>query len=365
MPTRLALLLAATAVASGALANPVTPAAKPVEPVGVAASSAAPAAAPAASAAGADARTERSGRRASRAAEEDPMEILRRRLADRLGAAPAPDQSGTLRVTSRSSAANGESMTAAQAKPAEAGTGTKGAPTPLGKQGATQNGAPTSWGYEGANGPEAWGRLRPEFSLCAKGQRQSPIDLRDGFRVDLEPVRFDYRPSGFSVIDNGHTVQANVASGNTIEVLGRRYELKEFHFHRPSEERIDGKAFDMSAHLVHRSADGHAAIVAVLLQQGSAQPVVQTVWNSLPLEKGLDQPASSTIDLGQFLPEDRRYYVYMGSLTTPPCSEGVLWIVMKQPVGVAADQVELFSRLYPMNARPLQPSVGRMVKESR
>jgi carbonic anhydrase len=206
--------------------------------------------------------------------------------------------------------------------------------------------------------------MKPEFATCATGQRQSPIDLRDGIRVQLDPVQFDYRPSSFRVIDTGHTVQVNVDGGNTIEVTGRRYELQQFHFHRPSEERIEGRVFDMSAHLVHKDPEGRLAVVAVLLEGGSAHPLVQTIWNNLPLEKGDEVPARGAIDLNALLPVDRGYFTYMGSLTTPPCNEGVLWMVMKQPVTVSAEQIAIFSRLYPMNARPVQSASGRLIKES-
>jgi carbonic anhydrase len=220
------------------------------------------------------------------------------------------------------------------------------------------------WSYDGEGGPRAWGQLKPEYDKCTNGTRQSPIDIRDGIRVNLDPVQFDYRPSAFRVLDNGHTVQVNVAAGNTIEVMGRRFELLQFHFHRPSEERIEGKQFDMVAHLVHKDAGGRLAVVAVLLERGSAHPLVQAVWNNLPLEKGDELSARSTLDLNQLLPKDARYYTYMGSLTTPPCSEGVLWMVMQQPVTVSDEQIAVFSRLYPMNARPVQQASGRLIKQS-
>ncbi|MFM2058450.1 MAG: hypothetical protein RLY71_2835 [Pseudomonadota bacterium] len=220
------------------------------------------------------------------------------------------------------------------------------------------------WSYAGETGPAHWAELKPGFATCASGQRQSPIDIRDGFQVDLAPIRFDYRPTGFNVIDNGHTVQVNFGFGNTIEVGGRRFDLVQFHFHRPSEERINGRAFDMVMHLVHKDQEGRLAVVAVLIQQGAAHPAVQAVWNSLPLEKNVEQTSPVPLDPALLLPEDRRYYTYMGSLTTPPCSEGVLWMVLKQPVMVSPEQVMLFARLYPMNARPIQAGAGRMIKES-
>jgi carbonic anhydrase len=221
-----------------------------------------------------------------------------------------------------------------------------------------------TWNYQGDKGPEAWAQMSPEFATCAKGKRQSPIDIREGLKVDLEPIAFDYKPTSFRVIDNGHTVQVNLAAGNFIDVGGKRFELQQFHFHRPSEERINGKQFDMVAHLVHKDMEGKLAVIAVLLDRGVPHPVVQTVWNNLPLEKGQEFSARGSLDLNGLLPVDRSYFTYMGSLTTPPCSEGVLWLVMKSPVSVAQEQIHIFSRMYPMNARPTQAVAGRVIKES-
>jgi len=221
------------------------------------------------------------------------------------------------------------------------------------------------WGYEGAGAPENWAHLNSEYALCGTGQRQSPIDIRDGIRVDLEPIQFDYRPARFRVIDNGHTVQVSLAGGS-LSLLGKSYQLIEFHFHRPSEEMVDGKAFDMVAHLVHRADDGKLAVLAVLLERGDENPFVQTVWNNLPLEKNTEvAPPSLTLDPLQLLPENRNYYTYMGSLTTPPCTEDVLWLVLKQPRSISAEQMAIFARLYKNNARPVQPGSGRLIKESR
>jgi carbonic anhydrase len=161
-------------------------------------------------------------------------------------------------------------------------------------------------------------------------------------------------------------VQANLGSGNHIELGGKRYELVQMHFHRPSEERIDGRQFEMSAHLVHKDDQGRLAVVALLLDKGpQPQPALQKVWNNLPLEKGEENAARVPMDLNELLPTDRRYYTYMGSLTTPPCSEGVQWVVMRQPVVVSAEQIELFARIYPMNARPLQQQAGRRILQSQ
>ena len=220
------------------------------------------------------------------------------------------------------------------------------------------------WSYEGATGPQAWARLAPEFSKCGSGERQSPIDIRDGMKLDLEPIIFEYRPSSFKVIDNGHTIQANVNGWSQMRVMGRRFRLVQFHFHTPSEEVIDGRQYDMVVHLVHKDSEGRLGVVAVLVEGGTRQPAIQAVLNNLPLEKGEEVSVTTHLDLNQILPADRKYFTYMGSLTTPPCTEDVLWIVMKQPVQASADQLNLFSRLYPMNARPTQATSSRTIKES-
>ena len=334
MPTLKTTLLAL------ALATPCV--ARAEEPV------ATPAAAP-------EARTEPSTPSARKAARGpvavDPMQDLRERLAAKLGATKG--QAKGEQVVRVSTQADGELQLTAPEAPRK-----PRAPKPVPPK------VPHEWSYEGDSGPQAWARLKPEYGKCASGTRQSPIDIRDGIRVDLEPVQFDYKPSPFRVLDNGHTVQVNVAAGNSIEVMGRHYELVQFHFHRPSEERIDGRQFDMVAHLVHKDADGRLAVVAVLLERGSAHPLVQSVWNNLPLEKGDEVGARASLDLNQLLPKDTRYYTYMGSLTTPPCSEGVLWMVMQQPVTLSQEQIDVFARLYPMNARPIQQASGRLIKQS-
>ena len=221
------------------------------------------------------------------------------------------------------------------------------------------------WSYEGETGPHAWAKLAPEFAKCGSGQRQSPIDIREGMKLELEPITFEYRPSSFKVVDNGHTIQASVNGWNSMRLMGRVFRLVQFHFHRPSEEMIDGKQFEMVVHLVHKDSQERLAVVAVLVEVGARQPVIQTVLNNLPLEKGEEIAVTSTsLDISQMLPQSRRYFTYMGSLTTPPCSEDVLWVVMKQPVQATADQLDLFSRMYPMNARPVQASMGRTIKES-
>lgn len=269
---------------------------------------------------------------------QEPAQDLRQRLAEKLEKDPAP-----------------------KTVPVRNATRT-GAGKAAGKAG--KGGVKPHWGYTGEGAPDRWGELAPENRLCAVGTRQTPFDIRDTLKVDLEPIQFEYRASSFSVIDTGHSIQVNVEPGNFLSVGQRRYELQQFHFHKPGEERINGRSYDLSAHLVHKDAEGQLAVLALLMERGSDQAQVQQVLNHLPLEKHLASPGSAPMELLQLLPAERGYYTFMGSLTTPPCSENVLWLVMRQPVPVGAQQLAIFAKLYPMNARPVQPAGGRIVKES-
>ena len=254
---------------------------------------------------------------------------------------------------------------------ARGGRGAPAAASAAGRAAASTEGVASAakargeWSYSGDTGPAHWASLKPEFAQCGKGQRQSPIDIHDGIPVELDPIAFDYRPTAFRVIDTGHTVQVNMAPGNRITVNGRRHELVQFHFHRPSEERLNGKQFDMVVHLEHKDIEGKLAVVAILISEGKGHPLVQQVWNNLPLEKFTEQPGLASIDLSQILPEQRQYVTYMGSQTTPPCQEGVLWMVMKLPVSASTEQMATFARLHPMNARPVQPTAGRLIKDGQ
>ncbi|HSV51319.1 MAG TPA: carbonic anhydrase family protein, partial [Burkholderiaceae bacterium] len=238
------------------------------------------------------------------------------------------------------------------------------APVPV--RGATHGAA--HWAYAGETGPQAWDRLNPDFKLCALGKRQSPIHI-DGSSTLLgpaEPLQFNYQPSGGSVVNNGHTLQVDVEGENTLTVRGSSYRLLQFHFHHPAEERVNQRSFAMVAHLVHRNAEGQLAVLAVLMDPGEASPLIHKVWTHLPLEVAdrVRVPAG-VIDLNTLLPQDQRYYQFMGSLTTPPCSEGVLWMVLKTPASLSAEQLKLFAQLFPNNARPIQALNGRVVREAQ
>ena len=220
------------------------------------------------------------------------------------------------------------------------------------------------WDYSEAHGPSNWGDLKPEFATCKMGHRQSPIDIRNPRKSDLPPIKFDYEPSPLRIIDNGHTVMINYPAGSFISVAGQRYELKQFHFHMPSEEKINGKAYEMVVHLVHADAEGKLAVVAVLLQKGENNPLVHKLWMNLPMEKEKEESLDTVqIDVAALVPADHGYYTYPGSLTTPPCSEDVTWFVLKHPVTVSTAEIKQFSKLYEHNVRPTQPLHDRVVLE--
>jgi len=221
------------------------------------------------------------------------------------------------------------------------------------------------WSYGAHGGPAEWGELDHAFASCRLGKVQSPIDIRDAKAADLTPIKFDYKPAPLKLIDNGHTIQVNYPPGSTIDVGGTRYELLQFHFHKPSEEKVDGKAHAMVAHLVHKGSDGSLAVVAVLLDKGQDNPTLRAVWRHLPKQKEKEIAAPATIDASALLPADKGYYTFAGSLTKQPCSEGVRWFVLKTPMTLAASELTAFAKLYPMNARPTQPLNGRAIEATR
>src|SRR5215469_884175 len=229
---------------------------------------------------------------------------------------------------------------------------------------AQEHRAEHSWDYSEAHGPTHWGDLTPEFAACKNGHSQSPIDIANPRKADLPPIRFDYKPSSLHIIDNGHTVMVNYAEGSSISVGDKTYALKQFHFHRPSEEKINGRAYEMAVHLVHQDQDGNLAVVAVMLQRGDDNTLVRELWHDLPKQKDKEEILNGVqINLADLLPTDRGYYTYPGGLTTPPCSENVTWFVLKHAVTVSPAEVEQFSKLYRHNVRPTQSLYDRVVLE--
>ena len=221
------------------------------------------------------------------------------------------------------------------------------------------------WTYGGETGPGHWGDLDKDSAACKLGKEQSPIDITGAKAADLPPIAFDYRDSPAEIANNGHTVQVNLTAGGAIKVGGVEYKLLQFHFHTPSEEKFNGKAHGLVAHLVHKSAEGKLAVVAILFDAGKENGPLKPVFGAMPAKANETRPLAAPVNVATFLPAKRGYYMFMGSLTTPPCSEGVRWLVLKDPQEVSQGELATFQKLYPMNARPTQPRNGRLLEESR
>jgi carbonic anhydrase len=219
----------------------------------------------------------------------------------------------------------------------------------------------THWTYSGEEGPENWARLTPEFAACA-GKNQSPINLTGFIKAALKPIKISYQAGGNEIVNNGHTVQVNYAAGSSISVDGIKFELKQFHFHAPSENHINGKSYAMEAHLVHADKDGNLAVVALMFTEGVKNKGLARIWPLIPENAGEKSALKSPFAVAQLLPSNHDYYRYNGSLTTPPCTEGVRWLVMKTPVSASKEQVEAFSHvMHHPNNRPVQPVNARPV----
>ncbi|MCC6208451.1 MAG: carbonic anhydrase family protein [Gammaproteobacteria bacterium] len=218
------------------------------------------------------------------------------------------------------------------------------------------------WSYSGQTGPEHWGGLKPEFNLCGFGRNQTPINIEGMIEADLPAITFNYQAAGDEVINNGHTIQVNFGAGSNISVDGQQFELKQFHFHSPSENHIQGKSYALEGHLVHADKDGNLAVVAVMFEPGAANEVMEQAWKVMPEKAGGKSALGTKVSAEGLLPAQRDYYQFNGSLTTPPCSEGVRWLVMKEAMTASEAQIEHFSHVmhHPTN-RPLQPVFARPV----
>lgn len=224
------------------------------------------------------------------------------------------------------------------------------------------------WAYQGDGGPQAWGQLKPDYKLCATGQRQSPINIDEPSTLQgpAAPLQFNYQPSTGSVVHSGHTLAVDVEGDNAVTVRDSTFRLVQIQFHTPSEIRINDRSAAMVAHLMHKNDKGQLAVVAVMLDPGAANTVINTVWTYMPLDIGdrVRLPAGA-LDLNELLPKDQRYFQFIGSLTTPPCTEGVLWLVLKQTTPISPEQLKLFTQLFPHNARPVQALNGRPVRNAQ
>lgn len=216
------------------------------------------------------------------------------------------------------------------------------------------------WSYEGEAGPENWGNLSPDFKLCGTGKAQTPIDIPSSAVVNPADIKFNYQPSAVNILNNGHTIQVNYDPNSSIEVGGKTYNLKQFHFHTPSEHTRDGTHTDLEMHLVHQAADGQLAVVGVMIKKGAENAAFKPVFDNLPAqEQEAKAVPGAMVNSADLLPSTRTYYRYEGSLTTPPCSEGVQWLVMNTPIELSDAQVGAFQAIFKMDARPIQPLNGR------
>lgn len=215
---------------------------------------------------------------------------------------------------------------------------------------------PVDWGYERGIGPDCWGDLSPQFAPCKKGRKQSPIDIPSSAPVNPPDLVFDYAPSTLHIVNVGRTIQANYNAGSELVVDGERYTLLQFHFHNPSENTVDGAATEMEMHLVHADRRLNRAVVGVFLVEGAENAAYAPVFEHMPSERGdAVSVAGVTVDAAALLPEERSYWRWDGSLTTPPCTEGVKWFMLREPVELSAKQIAAFKALYTGNARPVQP----------
>jgi carbonic anhydrase len=215
---------------------------------------------------------------------------------------------------------------------------------------------PVHWGYEGEVGPEHWGDLSPDFAACAQGKEQSPVDIPATAPVNPPGLSFNYQPSPLSIVNNGHAIQVNADPGSDLAVGGATYFLTQFHLHSLSEHALNGEHTPMELHLVHKDASGHLAVIGVMIVEGAENPAYEPVLAHMPVAEGEPQVISgTTVNAGDLLPADRRYYRYNGSLTTPPCTEGVTWFIMAAPVELSTGQIAAFQSRYGDNYRPVQP----------
>ena len=222
-----------------------------------------------------------------------------------------------------------------------------------------------NWSYQGKTGPLVWGKLDPSYQACSKGHEQSPLDIRGAhLNKALRPIEFHYIAGPVTLTNDGRTIVARVDPGSYIVAGGVRYELVEFSFHHPGEQAVKGKLTDMEVQLLHRSADGRMAMVTVRLREDPGNPnaVLAALWPHLPKTAGASEKVAEMVSAGGLLPADRGYWTYIGSLTTPPCTEGVRWFVFEQELSLSRDQLRTFAAMFRMNTRGLQEPHGRRIE---
>jgi len=230
---------------------------------------------------------------------------------------------------------------------------------------ASVQAAEPAWTYRGERGAEHWAEMKREWAVCGKGQRQSPVDIVSAKRGPAAPLRFDYHPTALRVVNDGHTVRVRFANGSKLYLGSEALALQQFHFHTPGGDKLGGEEFPMGMHFLHKSASGRLVSLVLLFRQGAENPALKSLLPNMPAQGLPEQSLGQVqVDPAQWLPANKGYFRNEGSLTAPPCTEGVLWLVMKQPLEASAAQLQALHRLFPDNARPVQPLHGRAVLES-
>jgi carbonic anhydrase len=222
--------------------------------------------------------------------------------------------------------------------------------------------ATVHWCYEGECGPEHWGELDPSFAACRDGLKQTPINLYEMKEVSKPQLSISYKATPLTIKNNGHTIQVNYAEGSTLTVNGVTYRLLQFHFHTPSEHVKNGRTYPMEAHLVHINDNSELAVLGVFLKEGDYDNAfLKPIFDNMPKTEGEVEIAGKSVNVANLLPREHEYFNYSGSLTTPPCSEGVNWMVLDDAVSMSKRQIEQFKAIFEMNARPEQSLNGRTI----
>lgn len=212
----------------------------------------------------------------------------------------------------------------------------------------------TNWSYKGMTGPDMWGDLDTNYSTCKSGNLQSPIDLTWTRPKAKRNIEFKYSETGYHIEDNGHTVQVTFTPGNSVVIDDKEYDLIHFSFRSKSEHSISGKHYPMEGQFFHKSKSGEIAILSVMFVEGKSNPYLESMLHHLPKEKNRQIASTTLFDPGHLIPMIRTHYHYIGSLTTPPCTEGVNWTVFNTPVEMSKTQIQNIQMMYSENYRPLQ-----------
>lgn len=208
-----------------------------------------------------------------------------------------------------------------------------------------------AWGYGEENGPERWGDLSEDYAACSTGSEQSPVALPAAADANLTDVSTNYAATTGTIEDKGKTIQADFAEGFTLTSGDNTYDLVQVHMHTPSENTIDGRAYPLTAHFVHADGDSNLAVLGIMFEEGAANPQLQAMLDNIG--------GSAELDLSQLIPGELSVYKFPGSLTTPPCTEGVNWHVASTPLTASAEQIAAFTEAMGNNARPVQPANAR------